>query len=141
LKGVGDMVFTKLVPVMLFAAFTSFLANPSDARPRARSKSSRPMRVTATAYCQHGKTESGAEARRGTIAADPRLLPLGSLVRIQSTERHYSGTYTVLDTGSKVKGRKIDIFVPSCATARTFGKRIVMLTVLRRGPAGDVPSL
>jgi len=131
------MAITKIVPVALFVATATFLAGSSDARPRPRPGSSRPMRMTATAYCQHGRTESGAQTRRGAIAADPRVLPLGSLVRIHSADRPYSGTYTVLDTGAKVKGRKIDIFMPSCATARNFGKRVVLLTVLRRGSAGE----
>ena len=93
------------------------------------------MRVTATAYCDHGVTESGAQTRRGTIAADPRVLPLGSVVRMTSPLRGYSGTYTVTDTGSKVKGRTVDIFVPNCARARAFGTRVVVVTVLRRASA------
>jgi 3D (Asp-Asp-Asp) domain-containing protein len=134
------MAITKLVPAMLCVALAFLAPNSSEARPRPRPKSARPMRVTATAYCHHGTTDSGAETRRGTIAADPRVFPLGSVVRIESTERRYSGTYTVLDTGAKVKGRKIDIFVPSCASARTFGKRVVLVKVLRRGSAGGPPS-
>jgi 3D (Asp-Asp-Asp) domain-containing protein len=61
-------------------------------------------------------------------------------VRIESTDRQYSGTYTVTDTGAKVKGRNVDIFVPSCAEARKFGKRVVLLKVLRRGSTGNVIS-
>jgi 3D (Asp-Asp-Asp) domain-containing protein len=110
-------------------------AEAAEARPPARSKTSRPMRVTATAYCDRGVTESGARTRRGTIAADPRVLPLGSVVRLTSPLRAYSGTYTVTDTGSKVIGRKVDIFVPSCARARAFGTRVVVIRILRRASA------
>jgi 3D (Asp-Asp-Asp) domain-containing protein len=95
------------------------------------------MRLTATAYCDHGTTDSGAQTRRWTMAADPRVLPIGSVVRIESPERQYSGTYTVTDTGAKVKGRKVDLFVPSCAKARQFGKRRVLARVLRRGPTAN----
>lgn len=105
----------------------------AEARP-ARSKTPRPMRMTATAYCDRGVTGSGAQTRRGTIAADPSVLPLGSVVRITSPLRAYSGTYTVTDTGSKVTGRKVDIFVPSCARARAFGTRVVVIRILRRAP-------
>jgi 3D (Asp-Asp-Asp) domain-containing protein len=72
----------------------------------------------------------------GTIAADPRLLPFGTVVRIDSPEPEYSGTYTVTDTGAKIKGRKLDIFVPSCRKAKAFGKRPVLVTVERRAAAG-----
>src|SRR6267154_1218413 len=105
------MSITKLMAVLLFAAFWP-VASDAGPRPRPRTvrpKTSRPMRLTASAYCRHGTTESGARTGRGTIAADPRVLPVGSVVRIESTERQYSGTYTVTDTGAKVKGRKVDI--------------------------------
>jgi 3D (Asp-Asp-Asp) domain-containing protein len=89
--------------------------------------------MTATAYCRNGKTESGTRARTGIIAADPRVFPVGSVVRIEATNRSYSGIYTVMDTGAGVKGRKIDIFMPSCAQARRFGRQPVRMRVLRHG--------
>jgi 3D (Asp-Asp-Asp) domain-containing protein len=89
------------------------------------------MRLIATAYCHGGTTQSGAETRRGTIAADPRVLPVGSVVTIESIPRQYSGAYTVTDTGAKIKGHKIDIFIPNCAQARKFGKRVVVVRMQR----------
>jgi 3D (Asp-Asp-Asp) domain-containing protein len=89
------------------------------------------MRFIATAYCDHGITDSGAPTRRGTIAADPRLFPLGSVVKLDAAAG-YSGTYTVTDTGAKIKGRKVDIFVPNCAKAKSFGKRPVLATLVRK---------
>jgi 3D (Asp-Asp-Asp) domain-containing protein len=87
----------------------------------------------ATAYCLDGRTASGEQTRGGRIAADRRLLPLGSVVRIHTPGLKYSGTYTVTDTGPAVKGRKVDIFIADCRRARAFGRRHVTLTVLRRG--------
>jgi 3D (Asp-Asp-Asp) domain-containing protein len=92
----------------------------------------------ATAYCDKGVTKSGALARPGTIATDPRVLPIGSVIRITTQGNRYTGTYTVLDTGAAVKGRDVDIFIPSCAEAKKFGKRPVTALVLKRGPAPDV---
>ena len=83
----------------------------------------------ATAYCLQGRTATGGSVRRGIVAADPRVLPLGS--RIQLSAGSYSGTYTVSDTGGAVKGRKLDIWVPSCSEAMRFGRRSV--TVSRLG--------
>jgi 3D (Asp-Asp-Asp) domain-containing protein len=109
----------------------SLSVSDADARPQRTTGHTR--QVTATAYCQSGKTASGTHARRGIIAADPRVLPVGSVVRIEATNRSYSGIYTVMDTGARVKGRKIDIFMPSCAKAREFGRRPVLMRVLRHG--------
>ncbi len=86
--------------------------------------------MTATAYCQKGKTDSGAQARRGIIAADPRLLPIGSLVEVDGIGRK-PARFVVADTGSAIKGKRIDIFMPSCAAAKQFGKRRVLTRLLR----------
>jgi 3D (Asp-Asp-Asp) domain-containing protein len=78
---------------------------------------------SATAYCLSGRTAMGHGVRRGIIAADPRVLKLGSKVTIDAGP--WSGTYLVSDTGGAVKGKKIDIWVPSCSEARKFGRRSV----------------
>ena len=80
---------------------------------------------TATAYCLKGRTAMGHGVRRGVIAADPRILRLGS--RINLGAGSYSGEYLVSDTGGAVKGRRIDIWMPSCAEARRFGRRTVTI--------------
>lgn len=89
------------------------------------------MNVKATAYCQTGTTQSGTKARTGIVAADPEVLPVGTVLRV--LDRGPSGIYTVMDTGSAVKGRHIDIFIPSCQAAERFGVRTVRVQVLRRG--------
>lgn len=83
---------------------------------------------TATAYCLRGKTAMGHGVRRGLIAADPRVLRLGSRVNLGAGA--YSGQYLVSDTGGKIKGRKIDIWMASCAEARRFGRRTVSISPL-----------
>ena len=83
---------------------------------------------TATAYCLRGRTAMGHGVRKGIIAADPRVLRLGSQVNLGAGA--YSGNYLVSDSGSRVKGRKIDIWVPSCAEARRFGRRSVSISAV-----------
>lgn len=85
---------------------------------------------TATAYSLRGRTASGGGVRRGIIAADRKVLPLGTRVRLDAGP--YSGEYVVADTGGAVRGRKIDIWVPHTSEAMRFGRRPVRLTVLTR---------
>ncbi len=80
---------------------------------------------SATAYCLKGKTAMGHGVRRGLIAADPRVLKLGSTVTINAGP--WSGTYLVSDTGGRIKGKRLDIWVPSCGEARKFGRRSVQV--------------
>jgi len=84
-------------------------------------------RYKATAYCLRGKTASGRYVRRGIVAADPRVLPLGT--RIHLTGGRYTGNYIVADTGGRIKGRILDIWVPSCSEARRWGRRTVKVKV------------
>ncbi len=69
----------------------------------------------------------GHGVRRGIIAADPRVLPLGSRININGG---YAGTYLVSDTGGKIKGKRLDIWMASCAEARRFGRRTVSVNYL-----------
>lgn len=85
----------------------------------------------ATAYCLRGRTASGSGVRRGIVAADPRVLPLGSRIQIEGAG--YTGSYTVADTGGAIKGRILDVWVPSCAEAMRFGRRTLKVTLLSRG--------
>lgn len=88
------------------------------------------MAFRATAYCLKGKTALGGAVRRGIVAADPRILPLGSRVQIEAGS--YSGTYTVADTGGAVRGRVLDIWVASCSEAVRFGRKSVSVSKLNR---------
>ena len=82
----------------------------------------------ATAYSLRGRTASGRMVSKGLIAADPRVLPLGSRVKLEAGG--YSGEYLVADTGGMIKGKRIDIWIPSSREAMRFGRRKVKLTVL-----------
>jgi hypothetical protein len=70
------------------------------------------------------------------------LLPVGSVVDIDSLETRYNGIYTILDTGPSVQGRMVDIYMWSCNDALAFGRRPIHLTVLRLGwnPRATTPG-
>ncbi len=90
------------------------------------------MRFEATASSVPGETAKGTETHDGMVAADPAVLPLGSVISVSGAGA-YSGRYVVTDTGSKVVGRHIDVYMPSTAEAKEFGKKVVMVRVLVRG--------
>jgi 3D (Asp-Asp-Asp) domain-containing protein len=85
----------------------------------------------ATAYCHDGKTASGAHTRTGIVAADPDVLPIGTRIRVNGLTRGRDGVYRVMDTGTHVQGRRIDLFVTSCAEAKRFGTQHVRVAVVR----------
>jgi 3D (Asp-Asp-Asp) domain-containing protein len=87
----------------------------------------------ATAYCRGERTAAGVNVRAGIAAADPRVLPLGSVIQVSRVPDAYRGIYTVLDTGPEISGREIDLYIWNCDEAVRFGRRRVELTVLRLG--------
>lgn len=86
----------------------------------------------ATAYSVEGTGASGKWSHPGTVAADRSVLPLNSRIRIYGAGR-YSGDYTVEDTGGKVDGQHIDVYMPSRAEAKKFGRQRVKVVVLKYG--------
>ena len=87
---------------------------------------------TATAYAQSGITASSQYTHRHIAAADTDLLPLGTRIRISNAGK-YSGEYVVADTGSKIHGRKLDIYIPSESAAKEFGVKSVRVRVIKLG--------
>ncbi len=83
------------------------------------------MTVTAYAYCINGRTASGTRTGIGTVAVDPKLIPLGSKLYIPGY-----GWGKALDTGGSMRGRVIDIWFPSYSECRRWGVRDVTITVL-----------
>ena len=100
------------------------------------------LAFSATAYCKGVTTASGVLAQSGVAAADPELLPVGSVIEIDTADSHYNGIYTVMDTGPSVQGRQIDVYMWNCNEALRFGRRPIHLVVLRLGwnPRASTPS-
>ena len=85
----------------------------------------------ATAYSLRGTTASGVNVNTGIVAADPEVLPIGSVIELKVGS--HTGIYTVLDTGALIKGKRIDIYLPNLDEALEFGRRAVKVRVLRHG--------
>ena len=100
------------------------------------------LTFSATAYCKGFVTTSGVAAQNGIAAADPELLPVGSVVEIGSLSPRYDGIYTILDTGPSVQGRIVDMYMWNCNEALEFGRKSIRLMVLRLGwnPRATTPG-
>ena len=97
-----------------------------------------PEEFQATAYCVTGITKSGIMVAPGHVAADPKVIPLGSMIYVDSPLM--GGIYQVLDTGRLIKGKIIDIYIPSYNRCIEFGRRMVKVKVLRYGFLGYPPN-
>ncbi|HSQ34244.1 MAG TPA: 3D domain-containing protein, partial [Peptostreptococcaceae bacterium] len=106
--------------------------NRSSSRTNATSVStqseySKEISVTATAYTGGGTTSTGTQARWGVIAVDPNVIPYGTRVYIPQLKQ----TFVAQDTGSAIKGNKIDIYMDSKSQAISWGVKTITLYILK----------
>lgn len=82
------------------------------------------MTVVATGYSIHGRTATGVPTGWGVIAVDPSVIPLGTRMTIPGY-----GSGVAADTGSAIQGSTIDLWFPTVAQARAWGRRTVTITL------------
>jgi 3D (Asp-Asp-Asp) domain-containing protein/peptidoglycan hydrolase CwlO-like protein len=85
---------------------------------------SRTLVVDAVAYHLSGHTASGLPVGIGVVAVDPSVIPLGTRLFVPGY-----GPAVAADVGSAIKGNSIDLWMPSTAAARAWGRRTVTITV------------
>ncbi len=85
------------------------------------------IKVDAVAYSLPGRTALGIPVRKGVVAVDPTLIPLGTKMHVPGY-----GQSIAADVGYAIKGRIIDLWFPTTALARQWGRRTVTITVYRK---------
>ena len=85
----------------------------------------RKLRVTATGYALRGMTATGVSVGWGIVAVDPGVIALGTRISIPGY-----GEGVAADTGSAVRGARIDLWFPTTAEARAWGSRTITITLL-----------
>lgn len=100
----------------------------------------------ASAFCHGSKncrivgkgiTATGEKVRRGIIAVDPNFIKLKSVVEILEP-KEYAGFYTAEDKGRLIKGKIIDIWMPTQKECIKFGKRKIVIRVYPRNYKPEV---
>jgi 3D (Asp-Asp-Asp) domain-containing protein len=86
--------------------------------------SARTLTVSATGYSIRGRTSTGAPTGPGVVAVDPGVIPLGTRMAIPGY-----GEGVAADTGGGVRGASIDLWFPTLAQARAWGRRTVTITL------------
>lgn len=77
----------------------------------------------------YGITADGSSVQEGvTVAADPAVIPLGTVVYIDGI-----GQRTVQDTGGGVKGKHLDIYINNLDQALAFGVQEAAVHVISWG--------
>lgn len=105
-------------------------ASATAAAPSANAAASAPVAggssitVSATGYALGGTTATGIPVGYGVVAVDPSVIPLGTRMTIPGY-----GEAVAADTGGAVRGATIDLWFPSAAQARAWGRRTVTITL------------
>jgi peptidoglycan DL-endopeptidase CwlO len=82
------------------------------------------LSVVATGYSLSGATATGLAVGWGVVAVDPSVIPLGTRMSIPGY-----GEGVAADVGSGVSGAMIDLWFPSDADARAWGRRTVTISL------------
>ncbi len=82
------------------------------------------LTVTSTGYSLAGHTSTGMPVAFGVVAVDPSVIPLGTRLTIPGY-----GEAVAADTGSGVNGAVIDLWFPTVAQARAWGRRTITVTL------------
>jgi 3D (Asp-Asp-Asp) domain-containing protein len=99
-------------------------APAQEEEPAAASAGGRQLTVSSTGYALPGRTATGLPVGWGVVAVDPSVIPLGTKMTIPGY-----GEGVAADTGSAVRGNDIDLWFPSLAQARAWGRRTVTITL------------
>jgi 3D (Asp-Asp-Asp) domain-containing protein len=85
----------------------------------------------------NGKSLKGLDLRTAsTISTDTSIIPLGSIVYLyfnNETAKKYNGLYISNDTGSAIKGNRIDLFFgdeKSSRNALNFGRQLAKVILI-----------
>ena len=70
-------------------------------------------------------TATGKEIKKGMIAVDPKIIPLGTQIEIKDI-----GLFIAEDTGGKIKGNRIDIYFETKEEAKDFGRQVIWVRML-----------
>lgn len=106
---------------LAYSRVLSFSATAYDASSCGKSPS----------HSGYGVTATGAAARKGVVAVDPSVIPLGTKLYIESSDGRYVYGYAVAaDKGSAIKGNRIDLCFDTNYEARAFGRKNVKVYVL-----------
>ena len=93
----------------------------------------RKLTCSATAYTAHAgaRTATGRKAAVGVIAVDPRVIPYGSRMYIQTTNGSMLyGIAVAGDCGGGIKGNSIDLYFNTLSQCYSFGRRMCTVYVL-----------
>lgn len=80
----------------------------------------------------YGITASGTKVRPGVVAVDPRVIPLGTKLYIQSLDGTKDYGFAIAeDKGGAIKGNRIDLYFEARSDALKFGRRKVKVFILK----------
>lgn len=113
-------------PALAAVLLGTFLGAGGSALGQSHTPQAYRLKVDAVAYYLPGKTALGVPVRRGVVAVDPQLIPLGTKLHVPGY-----GPGLAADVGYAIKGRIIDLWFPTTAQARTWGRRSVTITIYR----------
>ncbi|EAE3625620.1 resuscitation-promoting factor [Listeria monocytogenes] len=119
----------KVVATPVSNVSTSSATSSSSSSASSTPSGGKTYKMESTAYSGGGTTAYGinlsANPGLKVIAADPRIIPLGSKVWVEGYGEAIAG-----DTGGAIKGNIVDVYFPNESQCYSWGRRMVTVKVL-----------
>lgn len=133
-KVIGAIIGVATVLLLIFAPLkpqrTTFITVPTQTYTQQKgyeTVKAKELKVKATAYSNDPITYTGTKPQvMKTIAVDPSVIPLGSKVYIPEFDK----VFIAEDTGGKIKGNRIDIYMQDYDTCMQWGIRDITIYIL-----------
>ena len=135
-----EEVVTEPIPQIIEKGSRDFIVTS-----RGNTRYKKVIEMTATAYDlsfqstgkrpgdrYYGLTASGTKVRPGVVAVDPKVIPLGTKLYVQSLDGTKDYGFAIAeDKGGAIKGNKIDLFFETAQQVNQFGRRKVKVYILK----------
>jgi 3D (Asp-Asp-Asp) domain-containing protein len=127
------ILFVSLNPVPIFGMLrTDRIVRPAVVRPQVviasrgdQVSTAREMLLVASAYTYSGhRTFTGTWPGRGTVAVDPKVIPLGTRLWVEGY-----GPGIAVDTGGAIRGKRVDLYMASRGECISWGRRVVRVRI------------
>jgi resuscitation-promoting factor RpfB len=124
-RGGRNMTFNRVfsMSATAYCGGTAEFGCPIDENGRSVCTGSNNDGITATGV--RALAGSGSDRAPHLVAVDPKVIPLGSRLYIDGY-----GFAIAVDTGSSIKGNRIDLLLPTHEAARRFGRRTLRVYLL-----------
>lgn len=126
---ISDNAISQIIDILVFMLLPQKTASAEVHRMAVRAYDNCKICTGKTPrHTAYGITKNGKVAKHGTVVVDPKMIALGTKLKI---EGFGNKVFRAEDVGNAVKGRRMEIWMESHNKALRFGKKRLRVFVMK----------